>query len=385
MPKNQHYLVQILMGRAWAGPHMYLMRIAREAKARGYIPVVATSAGSPLEGRARRAGFRVVTLSPDDRGAFWNQLRDHVRFGACENVHLHSIRGLPRGFISLPAHIQMLLTEHSYRFRDVLHPLSRMALSRVDKVLAISDAIASVNARALGINPERVQILHHGVDLDRFRPEHRAAHRSEARRRFRLAPDATVVLVSSVFRRIENVFALAETLSRLKDRTPEVHLLLTGDFEKNAAAQLYRAELMEKVGHLRVRGRVHFTGYLEDIEAAYAAADVVAVPTEYEAFGLPALEGMACGLPVIGSDKGAFPEIVEHGESGICIDVRDADAWTAELTRLLDDPDHRERMARGGRERAEASFAIEDHFDQLFEVYGRARLARDGAPARAAY
>jgi len=366
-------LVQILMGHAWGGPHMYLLRIAHEAKRRGFQPVVATNSGSPLEKHARRAGFGVVRLAPDDRGAFWSELRRHVRFGFCENVHLHSIRGLPRGFISLPGHIQMILTEHSYRFRDVLHPLSRMALSRVDTVLAISDAIAEVNCRALGINPERVRILHHGVDLDRFHPEPTGERRSEARRRFRLAEDALVVLVSSTFRRIKSVFPLVEALSHLHDIPREVHLLFTGDFQRDDEARAYRAALLEHVGDHRLRSRTHFTGYLPDIEVAYAAADLVAVPTEYEAFGLPALEGMGCGLPVLGSNRGAFPELVEDGVSGLCLDVTDPAAWGEALQEVLGNEERRQSLGAEGRRRALRGFSIEDHWDRLFEIYTRGR------------
>ncbi len=370
--EGRKYLVQVCMGQAWSGPHMYLLRIAAEARARGYESVVATSAGSELERRSLCAGFRTIGLHEDDRGSFWSRLSEVIRTGRCDTVHLHSIRGLPRGFISLPGHIQMVLTEHSFRSREVFHPLSRMALSRVDMVLATSDAVAAVNGPALGVNPERIRNLHHGVDLQRFHPEVRRSHRSRARRRFRFGEDDRVVLVPTVFRRVKNLGVLVSALGRMK-KDSAIQLLLTGDFEADADSREYRQELNRQVAANGVRTRVHLTGFLDDIEEAYAAADIVAVPTELEAFGLPAIEAMACSLPVVGSNKGAFPELVVDGECGICLDVHDVESWTRTLERLAGDADLRDRFGIAGRTRAERLFSIEGHWDDLFAIYEAGR------------
>jgi len=219
--RQTRYLVQVLMGHSWGGPHMYLLRVAEEAARRGYAPLVACSPRSELAARARAAGFEVVTVRGTERGGFWRKVNAKTLRGELHSVHLHSIRGLPRGFISLPDGIQMVLTEHSYRFRDVLHPLSRMALSRVDVVLATSEAIKEVNGRALGINPERIRILHHGVDLGRFHPDSRLKRRRKARDLFGLHQRDLVVVVPTTFQRVKNLFTMVEVIARLRERHPD--------------------------------------------------------------------------------------------------------------------------------------------------------------------
>ncbi len=367
--RSQRYLVQVCMGHGWGGPHMYMLRIAEEAAKRGYESVIAANPRSQLEARARKAGFKVLTVLPDDRGSFWRKLLGLQRRGSVRAVHLHSIRGLPRGFISLPGNIQMVLTEHSYRFREVLHPLSRMALSRVDSVLATSQAIADVNGRALGVNPERMRILHHGVNLHRFHPDTRRKNRRAARRQFNLREDDLVLVVPTTFRRDKNLFHIIEVTSELRKRVENVQLLLTGNFAKDQEAVEYRRELLSKIEEFGLTNRVHFTGYLERIEDAYAASDVVCVPTEFEAFGLPAVEAMGSGLPVVGSTKGAFPEIVEHGQTGYCLDVNDLDLWVNSLEKLLKDHRLRDSMCEAGRLRAQKVFSLNFHFQQLFDIY----------------
>lgn len=378
--RNTKFLVQVCMGHGWGGPHMYLLRVAEEAERRGYKAIVAANSGSELEHRATKAGFETLPVSADDRGKFWPKLLNLQRRGKVCSVHLHSIRGLPRGFIGLPTDIQMVLTEHSYRFREVLHPLSRMALSRVDVVLATSEAISDVNGRALGINPERMRILHHGVDLRRFHPVSRSKERRNAREGLGLSERDLVVVVPTTFRREKNLAAMIGAIGRLRDKYQNLQLLLTGNFDGNQESLELRRDLEREIDDNSLRARVHFTGFLEHIEEAYAASDVVCVPTAFEAFGLPAVEAMGSGLPVIGSDKGAFPEIVEDGKTGRCVDVNDLDAWEKALDQLLSDRHTRVRMGESGRARAEAEFAISDHWTRLFGIYeeGRRRVARAG-------
>lgn len=380
--RDRRFIVQVCMGYSFGGPHMYLLRIAQEAARRGYHNIIATNRRSALASSARRLGFDVLAIEGNDRGSFWHQVQRLSSGGRVLAVHLHSIRGLPRGFISLPSDIPLLLTEHSYRFRDVLHPLSRMALSRVDHVLAISEAVAEVNGKALGINPERMRVLHHGVNLARFHPEQREKDRRRARARFEIRQDDEVVVVPTTFKRVKNLFRMVEVLDRMRRDFPGLKLLLTGDFTAAGESREYKRELTEKIEERGLGGRVRFTGFLDHIEEAYAAADVVTVPTEFEAFGLPALEAMGAGLPVIGSKLGAFPEIVQDQETGICLDVNDLDAWVEALTRILTDRAYRDRLSSSGRRRAEDEFSITDHWNQLFDLYAEGRVsARARAPA----
>lgn len=375
-PRAARYLVQVCLGHGWGGPHLYLIRIAKEARRRGYEPVIVASPGSPLASGARRRGLEVMSIPEGDRSCFWRKVIQKTKGRQISSVHLHSIRGLPRGFVSLPPDIQLVLTEHSYRFREVLHPLSRMALSRVDVVLATSRALAEVNGRALGVNPERTRVLHHGVNLTRFHPESNAQGRRKARERFELDPEDRVLLVPTTFRKEKNLDTSIELMALLRERFPDVRMLMTGNYSFDANSKETRRELERRILHHGLRGRVHLTGYLERMEDAYAAADIVCVPSQHEAFGLPAIEAMGVGLPVVGSREGAFPEIVEDGVSGVCIDSRSAQAWCDALAPLLEDPEAAARMGRAGRQRAEERFDLFDHWTRLFDLYDEGRAPR---------
>jgi glycosyltransferase involved in cell wall biosynthesis len=103
-----------------------------------------------------------------------------------------------------------------------------------------------------------------------------------------------------------------------------------------------------EVGRQGLNGRVHFIGFVDDddLPALYSAASLLTFPSFYEGFGLPLLEAMACGVPVISSNASSLPEVV--GDSGLLLSPHDEAAWSAGLNELLADPLRRARMVADG-------------------------------------
>jgi glycosyltransferase involved in cell wall biosynthesis len=113
----------------------------------------------------------------------------------------------------------------------------------------------------------------------------------------------------------------------------------------------YAGELERLAGRLGLAGRVRFDGWVEAdrLRELYAATDLVVVPSLYEPFGLVALESMACGIPVVASDTGGLPELIEDEGSGILVPPGDHVALARALLRLLSDRELAQRLGRAGR------------------------------------
>ncbi|HEY7728273.1 MAG TPA: glycosyltransferase family 1 protein, partial [Candidatus Eisenbacteria bacterium] len=128
---------------------------------------------------------------------------------------------------------------------------------------------------------------------------------------------------------------------------PEVGLVLAGEAPPRFAG------LATEIAAAGGPG-VRLLGWIPDRELPflYAGADFVAVPSLYEGFGLSAVEGMACGVPVVASDAGSLPELV--GDAGLLIPPRDLPGWTGALARIARDPGLRAELGARGRERARA-------------------------------
>ncbi|MGH9937663.1 MAG: glycosyltransferase family 4 protein, partial [Blastocatellia bacterium] len=127
-------------------------------------------------------------------------------------------------------------------------------------------------------------------------------------------------------------------------------------------------EVFKLVEDLRLQDQVRFTGYVEDADlpALYSAAEAFVYPSLYEGFGLPPLEAMACGAPVITSDVSSLPEVI--GEAGLTHAPNDARALTAAMAKLLGDETTREYFRRAGLKQA-SNFSWERAARETQSVY----------------
>jgi glycosyltransferase involved in cell wall biosynthesis len=191
----------------------------------------------------------------------------------------------------------------------------------------------------LGTDPDRIVVVPHTGGL---RPD--PTPEADLRRRYGL--DGPVVLYPSITYPHKNHVVLVRALPRLLAERPDVVLVLTGgegSAEPGLAAEIDR---------LGVRDRVRRTGRvpLADVMGLVEVAEVVAVPSTYEGFGVPVAEAMTRGTPVVAARSTALPEVV--GDAGLLVDPDDPDAWAGALAHLLGSPEERERLGAAGRARA---------------------------------
>ena len=148
----------------------------------------------------------------------------------------------------------------------------------------------------------------------------------------------------------KNVETLVRAFARWQERVPsqarDVVLVLAG------AKGWFYERLFRLVEDLRVAGRVVFPGYVpnEDLPWWYNAATVFAYPSLFEGFGLPVLEAMACGTPVLAANTSSLPEIV--GDAGILLPPKDVEAWATALCEVVVEAEKRHLLAKRGQERA---------------------------------
>jgi glycosyltransferase involved in cell wall biosynthesis len=157
---------------------------------------------------------------------------------------------------------------------------------------------------------------------------------------------------------------LIQAAAQLKPRFPELKLVLAGDgFE--------RPELVRLAQELGIGEDVTFLGWVPNIELPpyYRAAALSVIPSLEEGFGIPAAEAMGCEVPVVASDAGGLPEVVEDGVTGLVVPRGDVPALTSAIGSLLEDPERRRRMGVAGRRRAVERFDWDRSAEQFEQVY----------------
>jgi glycosyltransferase involved in cell wall biosynthesis len=252
---------------------------------------------------------------------------------------------------------RLVLTIHDLAFR--LHPetapmatrrwLARLdrALRQASEIVAVSEATRRDLLELYPVDPERVTVIHHGIDADRFRP---APPGEVERVRRRHGIDGPYVLFLGGLEPRKNLPGLVRGWARLPDEL-RPGLVVAGasvPWNPEGPSELERALAALSPA---ARERVTLTGYVghRDKVALLTGARALAFPSLYEGFGFPILEAMAVGTPVVTSDVSSMPEVA--GEAGVLIDPRSEEAIAEGLGRVLADEGLAARLREAGRER----------------------------------
>ncbi|MGN9802109.1 D-inositol-3-phosphate glycosyltransferase [Micromonospora sp. L32] len=250
-------------------------------------------------------------------------------------------------------------------------------VAEADRLVANTRVEAADLIGRYDAEPARVAVVEPGVDLDRFRPApgDRVAATRAARRRLGLPTDGYVVAFVGRIQPLKAPDVLIRAVAALRECAPalaeELTVVICGG---PSGSGLDRpTSLMELAGSLGVADRVRFlppqTG--DDLPALYRAADLVAVPSYNESFGLVALEAQACGTPVVAAAVGGLVTAVRDGVSGVLVDGHDPAHWAATLARLLPDRALRADLAAGAARHAR-NFSWQRTVSGLLAVYGEA-------------
>lgn len=162
---------------------------------------------------------------------------------------------------------------------------------------------------------------------------------------------------------------LLRAFARVAGTVPDVDLILAGDGP-------LRDTLAAQADELGIGSRVRFLGVRDDVPTVLRASDVFALTSISEAASLTLLEAMACRLPVVVTDVGGNPEIVEHGKSGFLVPRGDDVATATAIRELLEDPGRAAAMGHAGYSEVSAHYRLEDTIDTYYERYVSAAAAR---------
>ena len=241
--------------------------------------------------------------------------------------------------------ITVVGAEEAYR------EVTRFGLENSDRVLAVSEFLARATREQLGTCKE-ITVAPNFVDADRFRPGTRDP-----------AAPPTLVHVSN-FRPVKQPLDVVQAFALISP-DGDARLRLAGDGPELGPC-------LELARKLKVEDRIDALGEVTEVESVLADADLLLQPSGTEAFGLAALEAMACGVPVVGYRVGGLPEVVVDGETGFLVPFKDVKALAGRARELLADPTRLAAFGEASRRRATETFSrarsIEQHEQIYFDV-----------------
>ena len=237
-----------------------------------------------------------------------------------------------------------------HRWHGFLRMQKRVA-KRLNAVVTVSEASAIDIAADFAVKPEAIRVMPLGVDIDVFRPLS-GVEREACRLMTTASADAP----------LKGLPVLLKAMALLRPKFPELTLTLIGKPKADG-------ETRRLIDALGLEDAIDYRHGIstEEMVACYARATVAVVPSLYEGFGLPAIEAMACGVPLVSTAGGALPEVV--GEAGKLVDAGDEQALAAAIAGLLLSSSEREQLAVAGRERAIQEYCWDRCAERMVAYY----------------
>lgn len=290
-------------------------------------------------------------------------------------VHTHLIHADLYGGVSarLAGVRRIVSTRHNddaFRRRAAVKMVTRVASSTCDRVIALSEYLASFVHRVEGIDPKRIRTIPYGLEPGPVRSAWDIWKELGSEDR-----TALVVSVGRLTKQKGHRYLL-RAWPAVARSMPHARLLVVGEGS-------WRARLTEEARALGISDSVIFTGWRSDVNAILSAADLFVHPSLWEGFGLAILEAMAAGTCVVASGVSTIPELVVDGETGSLVPPGDSAALADTILRLLTDSHRRRQMGEAGRRRAIETFgpermvrATETVYEELLASSSLARSPR---------
>jgi glycogen synthase len=389
-----------------AGVHVeYLSReLARADGGAHHVDVLCFGTQNETRGNLRVRGvapaLRFDAQDPRHAKFLDALLRDLAMAGAVESpdvVHCHTWYSHFAGCLARPlTGAPLVLTTHSLephrpwkveQLGTAYHAstwIERTAYENADGVVAVSKAMKADVQSLYGVAPERVRVIHNGIDPDEYQPRHDPA----TLRRLGVDPDVPIVLFVGRITRQKGILHLVRAIKYL-DRGMQVVLCAGAPDTEGIAAEM--TALVAEAKRETATAIVWIPEMLpkKDVITLYTHAAVFVCPSVYEPFGIINLEAMACETPVVAAAVGGIPEIVVPGETGLLVPLeaeggespepRHPDSYSrglaAAVNDLMADPERRVAMGKASRKRVLEHFSW-THIAQVTLDFYRELIAR---------
>ncbi|MDH5445822.1 MAG: glycosyltransferase family 4 protein [Gammaproteobacteria bacterium] len=360
-------IIELCTSSGWGGLELYALDVSKKFQQEGHDVLFVSKIGSMISQRAEDSDLTVQYLTPKFKvfpclSAI--KLAGLIDKYYCEILHVHwnndlILAVLARNFSkSKPKLVfirHMALTRHK---RDVYH---RFIYKNIDAYLVITRQLKLEAERFLPVDLNKIHLLYHGVKD--FQPsDEEQCH--DFLKKHGISGNAVKILLPGRIEHGKGQHILMEAVHMLAQQNLQVEVALLG----HIMDQAYYDGVCTKLEEWGLTPHVHYLGFVENPVSIYNCFDIIVLTTYAETFGLVLVEGMKCGVAVIGTNAGGVPEIIEHGKTGLLFEPGNADELAACIRKLVEDTGLQSKLARAGQQFANTQFSERNHFEKLTNI-----------------
>ena len=356
-------ILELCLSHALGGNELYVERIGRELARDGHEVTYALKESGGLAKRIQGSVTVFRPRIPYADMAVALAVQRLVRSARTEVIHVHTTMDLPyAAFVkTFRPGLRVVYTKQMQPGKSKKDPFHQWVYGKIDLLLTVTEQMRSKLVDMLPMDRSRIKCLYLGTALPDIASKPLLCR--QVRKRFGLTESDFLIVFPNRLDPQKGQELLIHALAQVKRRGLMPHVLFAG--EETVGCEGYRAVLKSAVEKAGVASQCTFTGFIEDLGPLYAAADIVALATHEETFGMVLIEGMAWSTPVIGSNAGGVVEIIEHGKNGFLFTTRDATSLAATIERCMWERNTLPELGRYARMTVENKFTYSKHMQAL--------------------
>ena len=357
----------ICFSSARGGLELMLVRLAHSLQAMGHSVFMVSPGNNAIEEDCNTRGIRHYALSPLfkylDPIASGTLRRYFIRHDTQVAVvgtskDISTVVLAKRHFASLRV-VYFQQMQSGLMKKDLFH---RWSHSHLDRWITLTRKMMDTTQSLTTVPSSIIDVVPLGVDLEKFSPAKH--HRGISRSLFGLPKRGPIIGLIGRFDPQKGQETFLRAASIVLKKVPKVHFVMAGEETRGESG--YLDQLRQLVQTEGIGENVQFLPFTERVPELLSAFDITVMPSFSETYGYLAIESMAMGVPVVGTNAGGLPEIIEDQKTGILVAPRDHESLAEALISLLSNPRRYRSMAQEGRRRAEKSFDYVDGV-RLFE------------------
>ncbi len=357
------------------GGERSLLAVAEALRAEFEFVILAPPGGSlaselnGIDVQLRELAFRDAQGNRRPDADLLAELQTLLKQEQCDLLHANSLT-LARFAGRYRAELPLPITGH---LRDIMRISAKAAsdLNRLDRLIAVSRATAHCYQEQ-GVAEETLLVIHNGIAAEAYQGPAQFAIRQE----LHLPEDCSLAVVIGQIGLRKGHDLLFEALEKIRDHVGDWHFLILGErYSGKQESREFVTRLEQQVERNGLTDRIHWLGYMNDVPAVLAQADLLIHPARQEPFGRVLLEAAAAGVAILATDVGGTAEMLTHKESAWLVPARDAEALGSACQMLLADARLRQRLGDQAARQVSRLFPVETAAQALAQVW------RDCLPA----
>ncbi len=348
-------ICQLITELAPAGAERCVFELARRLDRERFEVEVAALRGGAVAGWLEQEGIPVTVLNVRgkwDLGKI-NTLADLLKDREFDILHTHLFHADFVGRLAAARartpHLVHTVHIAEQRFRPWQFAFARWTRQRCQKIIAVSESARDHHAAKAHLSLESYQVIHNGIDIAAYSLDESA--RVQLRNEWNVTDDEVLVAFVGRLDHQKGLDVLLEAFKRLHQQGCSPRLVVAGDGPQRDMLECFIAT--EPAGQ-----NIIPLGYTNDVRGVLSAADILAMPSRWEGFGLAAAEAMAAGLPVVATSVPGLKDVCVDEQTALLVQPDDSDALARKIGQLTADAELRDRLGQAGRQRVEQMFDI---------------------------